>query len=321
MELQRTLELAGRGVGNWMQKRPFCVSFEVTYSCNARCRHCHLGGHIDETLAEPQRYGEVCRELRPVVAQVSGGEPLLRKDLEQIIRALRPGRGGPFVVLTTNAVKLTRERFFSLLESGVDAYSVSLDYPDERHDEFRRVPGLFGRIASLIQGLTEEQRRAIAVSCVVQRDNYRDLLKLAELAKSWGVKLNFSTYTWMRTEDRGYMLEAQDLPGLRDMAERLMKFRDQYGTIVATPYVFDRMIDYFQRGSLGNCKACERFLIVNPDGTLSPCGLIQTGHATVGELRRDFQSSRNACADCNTSIRANSEKPLWTMVRDALRMI
>ena len=95
MKFSRTMACAKRGAQNYFSKRPFCVSFEVTYRCNARCQHCHLGDPIkNEKIASPERFGELAREIRPVVAQVSGGEPLLRKDLEDIIRAIRvPGKG------------------------------------------------------------------------------------------------------------------------------------------------------------------------------------------------------------------------------------
>ena len=100
----RIMSCAWCGTRNYFSKKPFCVSFEVTYECNARCQHCHLGGPLEnEVRATPERFGEVAREISPVVAQVSGGEPLLRKDLEDIIRAIRVPGKHPFIVLTTNA--------------------------------------------------------------------------------------------------------------------------------------------------------------------------------------------------------------------------
>ena len=110
--LRRNISLANRGIRNYFSKRPFCVSFEVTYSCNARCKHCHLGGPAaDEQRVTPQRYGELCEEIQPVVAQVSGGEPLLRKDLEQIIMALRKPHKPPLIIVTTNGAILTKEKY------------------------------------------------------------------------------------------------------------------------------------------------------------------------------------------------------------------
>ncbi|MEW5902685.1 MAG: radical SAM protein, partial [Acidobacteriota bacterium] len=187
---RRYLSLGSRGLTNYFLKRPLTISFEVTHSCNANCKHCHLGGGVREDRAPAETFGRIAREVRPLVAQLSGGEPLLRSDLEDIVRALRIPNRAPYVIVTTNAVLLTRERYGSLLRAGVDEFSVSLDYPDERHDEFRGVPGLFGRIRSLIESLDSGGDKAITLCCVIQSDNFRDLPKMVDLAERWNVRLN-----------------------------------------------------------------------------------------------------------------------------------
>ncbi len=147
VSMTRTATLGWRGLRNSLTARPLSVSFEVTHCCNARCKHCHLGGPREEQRATPERLGEICRELSPVVAQISGGEPLLRRDLEDIVRAFSVSDRPPVTVVTTNGALLTPERWGSLRAAGLDEFSLSLDYPDERHDEFRGIPGLFARLA------------------------------------------------------------------------------------------------------------------------------------------------------------------------------
>ena len=314
----RTLSLVKRGARNYFTKRPLTVSFEVTYSCNAHCKHCHLGGIIKgEELASPERFGELCRQIQPVVAQISGGEPLLRKDLEQIIQNMKRPRRAPYIVVTTNAIILNKQRYESLRNAGVDQFSVSLDYPDERHDEFRRVRGLFRRIEKLVKELNTENCKAITLSCVVQRDNFRDLLKIAELSEKWGVRINFSTYTWLRTNNKNYVLTKEDLVEFRDIVKQLLAFRDKSKNFFASEYTFNRMIDFFENGGTPNCKAGERFFIVNPDGAFSPCGLIITRYKNQQEIKEKFLKT-NTCTACNTSIRSNCEKPIRYMIKDNL---
>jgi len=315
--VKRTISLAKRGIRNYFSRRPFCVSFEVTYSCNAHCKHCHLGGPVDEQRAAPERYGELCREIQPVVAQISGGEPLLRRDLEQIIKAIRIPNKAPYIVVTTNGTLLTKERYQRLREAGVDEFSLSLDYPDERHDEFRGVPGLFKRIEKLVNELDSEPHKAITLSCVVQRDNFRDLLQMAMLAQRWNVRINFSTYTWLRTNNKDYMLSQKELPEFKQIVKQLLDFKKKHKNFFASEYVFKRMIKFFEQGSIPNCRAGERFFIVNPDGALSPCGLILRKYKTQMEIKRDFMGT-NTCGYCNTSIRANSEKPIKYLILDNL---
>lgn len=318
--LVRTLSLANRGIKNYFTKRPFCVSFEVTHCCNARCKHCHLGGPVDEQRATPQRFGEIYRELKPLVAQISGGEPLLRKDLEQIVEAIRTPNRAPYIIVTTNGVLLTKERYLRLREAGVDEFSLSLDYPDERQDEFRRVPGLFRRIERLFKELESENNKAITLSCVVQSDNFREIIRLVELALIWNVNINFSTYTYLRTENKAYMLSKEEIKELKEIIKKLLKFKRKHKNISTSDYMFKRMPEFFEKGAIPDCRTGERFLNANPDGTLSPCGLIITNYESQKELLKNF-SKNNTCSYCYTSIRANTEKPGWYLIKDGLNFL
>jgi MoaA/NifB/PqqE/SkfB family radical SAM enzyme len=317
----RSIALAKRGARNFVTGRPLCVSFEITYNCNARCKHCHLGvPPKEEVRADPQQYGEVCRELEPVVGQISGGEPLLRRDVEDVVRAVRDERGLPFIVLTTNGALLSRDKWAGLREAGVDEFSLSLDYPDERHDEFRGIPGLFGRIRDLAGQLKGVRKSGITLSCVLQRDNFREMVRLAELARSWNLGMNFSSYTWLRTKDKGYMIPQEEIPELKDMIARLKAYKKAHGTVFTSDYVLDKIPEYFAAGSFPDCRATERFLVVNPDATLSPCGLIIRDYRSRREMRKDFLKT-NTCTFCYTSIRANTEKPARYAVLDSAKRL
>ena len=321
ISLRRQLSLASRGAVNYFLKRPFCVSFEVTYSCNAHCKHCHLGGAIkNEKRAAPEIFGQLSRRLKPVVAQVSGGEPLLRRDLEQIIEAIKRPQAAPYIVVTTNGALLTYKRYNSLRRAGVDEFSLSLDYPDQRHDQFRGIPGLFNKIADLMEALAAEEDKAITLSCVVQSDNFRDLVKLVELARRWGVKMNFSTYTWLRTDNKNYLIPREELAEFKEVINQLLIFKKEYGTVYTSEFVFKKMIEFFEKQSLPNCRAGERFFVVNPDGGLSPCGLIIKRYKTPQEMKKQFRKSNN-CSFCYTSIRANSEKPAKHLIKDSLKSL
>lgn len=317
MSIMRDLSVVKRGLVNYVTKRPICVSFEVTYRCNARCKHCHLGGPLDEQSAPPERFGELCRSLKPVVAQISGGEPLLRGDLFEIVRELANPGGMPFVVITTNGALLKTEKYLALKEAGVDEFSVSLDFPDERHDDFRRIPGLFKKIETFLHDIRDVKRKGITLACVVQSRNFRDLIRLAEFARDNGVKISFSTYTWLRTNDKSWLLAECDLPEFREIVSRVLAFRGRYGGIITSKHVFRRMIQFFETQRSPNCRAGEKFLVVNPTGTLSPCGLIIRTFEDQRDVVENFLKT-NTCEACNTSIRANTEKTWAVLLKDAL---
>ncbi len=315
----RLVSVAQRTVNNYARKRPFCVSFEITRSCNARCKHCHLRGRIPEDLASPERFGQIARELNPIVVQISGGEPLMRPDLPDIVRAVRRPDRAPYVDITTNGTLLTKEKYHELRALGIDQFGISLDYPDERHDDFRGVAGLFRRIESLIESL-EGEKKAITLLCVVQKDNFRDLVGMVELAHRWSVNINFSTYTWLRTSNKDYVLSRADIHDLKPIAERALELGRSYRNLYTSSHVFKKMIEFFENESIPRCRAGSRFMVVNPDGTLSPCGLMIKSYDSMAELERDSDCWGD-CSACYTSIRANTEKPFDQMVWDSARVV
>jgi MoaA/NifB/PqqE/SkfB family radical SAM enzyme len=315
--IARTLTLARTGVAGFLLKRPLCISFEITHSCNARCRHCHRGGDVDETRASPSEFRERSLTLKPVVAQISGGEPLLRRDVVEIVKAVRRPDGGPFIVFVTNGALLTPEKYAELNAAGVDTYSVSLDYPDERHDDFRQIPRLFAHLEEVVRAVSRDGKKRINFNCVVQNRNFRDLPKVAAVAHAWGAQVNFSPYTWLRTNDKEMMLKGDELTEFREIIAELLAFKRQHATIRTPAYFFEDMQQFFTTGSIPNCRAGERFLVVNPDATLSPCGLIMTSYPTLAALKQGFVRT-NTCTACHTCIRSNSERPVNHLVKSGI---
>lgn len=310
--------LAGRAVASYVLRRPWCASFELTHNCNARCHHCHRGEAVAENLATPQKLLEVCRELRPIVAILSGGEPLLRRDLVEIVRTLKAGCAPLRVFVNTNGALLAPARFDDLVRAGVDEVLVSLDYPDDRHDGFRAIPGLFGRIRALLGGLPPRERRRVVLTTVLHADNFREALSVARLALDWGVNANFSAYTSLRTNDTSLMISGDDVPAFGEVVEELIAFKQAHGNVLTSDWVLRRMVRFFaNEGRLGRCRAGERMAVVNPDGTLSPCGLLVRDYATHAELKREFTET-NDCSSCYTSTRGNSERPARYMFLDHL---
>jgi hypothetical protein len=90
--LVESLRIIGRGSLNWLAERPIVVSFEVTDACTCWCKHCDHGGPRDESRnLKPAEYRRYMEALRPCVVQVSGGEPLMRDDVVEIVRKIKGG--------------------------------------------------------------------------------------------------------------------------------------------------------------------------------------------------------------------------------------
>ncbi len=134
--------------------RPYVVSWNLTYRCNLACEHCYLdaGGTplVDtENFADRSELGtdecfrvidEIAAFAPECITILTGGEPLLRRDILEIVR--RASERGLWVVVGTNGVSITENVARRLAEAGARGLSLSLDALDaDRHDHFRRVRG------------------------------------------------------------------------------------------------------------------------------------------------------------------------------------
>jgi len=305
-----------RGLKNILVQKPLAVSVEITHSCNANCRHCDKGGARVEYLATPEQYREICRELNPLVAQVSGGEPLLREDVLDVVAALSNLDHLPLIVFVSNGALLTPERYLQLKRTGVDQFSISLDYPDERHDENRRIPGLFQHLNRIIPQIAAMGFNDITLISVIRRGNIDDLYALAQKAAEWGVSINFSAYTRLRTGDpEHFIFSKEDLQRLHRAIRRLVQFKRETGRIITSESVLYRYYKFFKDNGITNCRSGRRHLVINPDGSIAPCAMYQMGYRNQQELIKRF-TRRNRCGGCYVSLRANTEKSVGEMLRD-----
>jgi MoaA/NifB/PqqE/SkfB family radical SAM enzyme len=302
------IKLVGGGIRSYITNRPIVVSYEVTLSCNCNCRHCDLGGVIEnEQQIKPEEYGDLTRRLRPLAAQISGGEPLLRKDIAAIVRAIKQA-GVQYVILVTNGVLLNESNYLQLREAGVNQFSVSLDFPDERHDEFRRRPGLYKRLERSLPQLAKFGFRDVILNTAITKANLKEILPLAKKAAEWGVDISYSAYTALRTGNKDYCLNnGEDLEILRQAINELIILKKQ-DTHLANPELTlrDTLKFFEQEGYMPNCKAGIRFLVVMPDGSLVPCSLHRSKYTTREEMIENF-SRTNRCGNCYVAIRSYSE--------------
>jgi MoaA/NifB/PqqE/SkfB family radical SAM enzyme len=318
--LTESLRIIAQGSLNWRAERPIVVSFEVTDSCTCFCRHCDHGGVRDTSSdlrpADYRRYVDV---LRPVVVQVSGGEPLMRDDLTEIVRHIKNDRGLPFILLVSNWSLMNEERYLALREAGVDEFCVSLDFPDERHDGFRGHAGLFAHLNSLMPRLAALGHDDIVLNNCIHAENVGDINGCADKAREWGVNINYSAYTPRRTGDRDlFLTKPAQFETLRRQLARV-KERMNGRWIATTESTLDATQRYFETGEAPGCKAGLRWLVVTSDGKLQPCSMQFTRFGLHEQARMVSEFTRqNSCGECYVAIRSSLDKTypklLWENV-------
>lgn len=307
-----------RGTWSFLTTRPLVVSFELTYSCVANCLHCDKGGIKPEPegLLRPADYGRLCAELKPMAVQLSGGEPLLRRDLEDIVRAVKGPSGLPYTILVTNGRLFTEEKYLTLRALGVNQFSISLDFPDERHDAFRQLPGLYAHLAKLVPKLAAHGFEDVVLNTAITRENLPALRGIYERAQQWGVSISYSAYTPMRTHSmEHYIHSADDLASLRQTLDELLALQAQNGRITNSPWTLSGIYTFFLHGTIPGCNAGRRFMVVTPTGGLRPCSMFEKTYASQKSILKEWVPN-NHCGGCYVSIRSYLDASFWTLLKD-----
>jgi len=167
--------------------------WECTLRCNLNCLHCGSDCQINSDTPDMplDDFLKVLDEIRPLVnpnktmIALTGGEPLLRKDLEACGREFYK-RGFPWGMVT-NGYALTGERLDSLLAAGLRSATVSLDGCSGSHDWLRGAKGSFERAMKAIEYCTGSDLVFDVVTCVNQR-NFDEIGNLHDLLAEKRVK-------------------------------------------------------------------------------------------------------------------------------------
>jgi cyclic pyranopterin phosphate synthase len=186
------------------------LRISVTDRCNFRCSYCMPKEVFDKTHAflphsELLSFEEITRAARAFVAlgvrklRLTGGEPLLRKNLERLIEmlaGLRTPDGQPLdITLTTNGSLLARKAR-ALKDAGLQRVTVSLDALDDA--VFRRMNDVDFPVADVLQGIEQAQAVGLAplkVNMVVKRGtNDHEALPMARHFRGSGIVLRFIEY-------------------------------------------------------------------------------------------------------------------------------
>jgi PqqA peptide cyclase len=251
---------------------PLWLLAELTYRCPLHCVFCYNPVDFAQTERELDTDGWLRvlregRELGAVQCGLSGGEPLLRDDLELIVAEAR--RLGYYTNLLTSGVGLTAERAEALKAAGLDHVQLSFQDSTREMNDFLSHTKTFtlkSRVAATIKG----QGWPMVMNVVIHRLNIDHVDRIIEMAAEMGAEYlelaNTQYYSWA-------LLNRDQLLPTRAQLERAeastARWRERLG---------DRMRIFFVAPDYhdGKPKKCvngwgSMFLNVTPDGTALPC--------------------------------------------------
>jgi pyrroloquinoline quinone biosynthesis protein E len=251
---------------------PLWLLAELTYRCPLHCVFCYnpVDFARDESEISTDDWLRVLREARDLGAVqcgFSGGEPLQRADLEQLVAEAR--RLGYYTNLLTSGIGLNEARVAALKQAGLDHIQLSFQDSTREVNDFlssTRTFDLKRQAAALIKA----QGFPMVMNCVIHRMNIDHLDKIIELAVELDAEYlelaNTQFYSWAHV-NREHLLPTREQ--LQRAEATTNRWREKLGTKMKLFFVVP---DYYE----SRPKKCMNgwgnvFLTITPDGTALPC--------------------------------------------------
>lgn len=308
------------------------LRISVTDRCNLRCTYCMPEEHFGETYEFLQRrdllsFEEITTVARVIAAlggvklRLTGGEPLLRKDLPVLVAMLREIPGIEDIALTTNGLLLPQFAQ-ALRDAGVQRITVSLDSIDDT--TLARLSGRPIAASDVLAGIDAAREAGfekIKVNAVIQKGvNDQDILPLATHFRGTGVVLRFIEFMdvgtlngWNRTS----VVTGAEMVALIAAHYPLEAVAPNYTGEVAARYRYtdgQGEVGFITSVSQPFCGNCSRLRLA-PNGELYTCLFGNQGHAlkplfndgaTEADLRNYIQSVWRTRADRYSEIRTDA---------------
>jgi MoaA/NifB/PqqE/SkfB family radical SAM enzyme len=300
-----------------MRRRPVLVHFEVTLRCNARCKFCDYWktDHAAKA-AELKSFADAARYFNPMLVTFTGGEPTLRRDLEELVSTVRDACGLSYITLITHGGALNVERALTLWNAGINQFNISLDYLDARHDAARGIPGLAARILSTVPRMREAGIDNIRFNTVIKDDNIDEIMPLVHRAHSMGCGVNLSLYTDSKNGNRDHLIVGDRVSAVDALSRQLLRFKKRHRGVITNSDHYIAQMPRFVSGAMTEpCRSGIRTIHIDPMGFVKRCP-----DFPVDFHWRDFRKYEPIdCNACYYACRGEAQAPLrLSRVRDVM---
>jgi radical SAM protein with 4Fe4S-binding SPASM domain len=277
--------------------RPYVVSWNLTYRCNLACEHCYLDAgpkpqvgtenFADRGELSTEECFRVIDEIAAFAPEcltiLTGGEPLLRRDILEIVR--RAAERGLWVVVGTNGVCITENLARRLAEAGARGLSLSLDALDpDRHDRFRMVRGAWRNTVEGAEILNKTGLPFI-VQTTAGSHNLGELDAIADFAHDRLAAKVWNLYFLVPT-GRGQFVSDMTPAQYDEVLTSLYRIQQKYNrrmlvnakcaphyikTVLENAAVETDPLIRTYSGGAGGCPAGTHYMGIRPNGDVTPC--------------------------------------------------
>lgn len=248
------------------------IDIAYSFACNLRCQHCTASRFEKKdrhlTPADLRRISDEAHSLGLCQFCISGGEPLIFKDLDDIIVALQPDKF--HLTMSTNGHFLTKEKAKHLKALGMDKVKISLDDFDEvKHNENRKSDGAYRKAIDAMINAKEAELSVVIQTCVTRQNcQTGQLMQMAKFAMENGFTVDVliarATGAWEGKHE--VLITPED-------AEFIRKAHEEYPVLHR-----DTFPSY---GMDKGCGCVHSTLHITPYGDVLPCVFI---HISIGNI-------------------------------------
>jgi MoaA/NifB/PqqE/SkfB family radical SAM enzyme len=256
-----------------VRKRPVLVHFEVTMRCNAKCGFCDYWKTDPKAKeTELKSFADAARYFYPMLVTFTGGEPTLRRDLEQLVAGVAAAIRLKYITVITHGGMLTPDRALSLWDAGINQFNISLDYLDARHDVARGIPGLVDKIFRNLPAMRERGIDNVRFNTVIKDDNLDQIMPIVRRARELGVGVNLSVYTDSKNGNRAHLVRDEQVGEIDALVRELLAYkRGRRGVITNSDYYIEQIPRYVRGEMKEPCLSGISTIHVDPAGLVRRC--------------------------------------------------
>ena len=285
--------------GDGERRRLYSVTLAVTNRCEFNCWHCYNAGRslVDLPLATFHRLADELQSLGAVMITLTGGEPMLRADLEDIARGFDERS---CVIVGTTGAGLTPERAERLRDAGVFGVGISLDSAEEReHDRLRGRVGAFRIAIKALQTAREAGLYpyivAVATREFLEPDHFMRFMRLAGGSGALEVHL-------LEPSATGRLAGCDDVLLSGPERRRIFDYQTQLAADDTLPILSSYA--YLESAGAFGCGAGLTHLYIDGSGEVCPCQLVPLSFGsvaneplsdTLARMGRYFRRPRAGC--------------------------
>lgn len=259
--------------------RPREAVVAVTYRCNARCAMCNIWQNKPEDEMEPRHYEKLPTSLRAI--NITGGEPFLRKDLVDVVRAIHKRTPSARMVFSTNGLRT--DTIVSVLSEVREFHpqvgvGVSIDGLEETHDRTRGVEGIFKHAIATVERLKGIGVKDLRIGMTLVPGNISEAKQVFDLSKRLGVQF---TTTFAHNSEIYFQKTDNPAPeesGLSsDSLEAVISAELRSGSPkdwLRAYHIRGIMDPELRKEFISHCEAGSRFFFMSPSGDVFPCSVM-----------------------------------------------